>query len=77
MRRMPGSRLLSLGVLFAAAALVFAFGCAKEEARTTGGVVKVSFWHAMGGPLGDALDGLVAELLDNQVRSKDRLEGTP
>jgi multiple sugar transport system substrate-binding protein len=35
-------------------------GCGRKRAAETG-VVEVPFWHAMGGPLGDALDGLVAE----------------
>jgi ABC-type glycerol-3-phosphate transport system substrate-binding protein len=53
-------RSLALGVL--ALALVAAVvGCAKREDAGVGGVVTVQFWHAMGGPLGDALDALVTE----------------
>ena len=36
-------------------------GCAKKEEGAAGGVVALQFWHAMGGPLGDALDALVTE----------------
>jgi multiple sugar transport system substrate-binding protein len=43
--------------LLAVAALVV--GCGGDA--STSGVVAVQFWHAMGGPLGDALDELVAE----------------
>lgn len=43
----------------AAVALVFA-GCGGGEAESEG-VVTLEFWHAMGGPLGDALDELITE----------------
>lgn len=36
-------------------------GCGGEERAATGEVTVVPFWHAMGGPLGDRLDELVAE----------------
>ncbi len=45
----------------AALALVVLFSGCGGGGGTTSGVVNVSFWHAMGGPLGDALDELVAE----------------
>ncbi len=35
-------------------------GCGGEKAKTSK-VTKVTFWHAMGGPLGDALKEMVAE----------------
>ncbi|MFO7651161.1 MAG: ABC transporter substrate-binding protein [bacterium] len=35
-------------------------GCGARGG-STGGKVKVTFWHAMGGPLGDALDSMVGE----------------
>ncbi len=47
------------GLLIVVGLAAFA-GCAKQEEAATG-AVKVSFWHAMGGPLGDALDELIAE----------------
>jgi ABC-type glycerol-3-phosphate transport system substrate-binding protein len=53
-------RLLLLAVLAMAVALLFG-GCAKKEETGGEGVVRLEFWHAMGGPLGDALDGLIAE----------------
>jgi len=43
------------------AVAVLAGGCARQDEAGTGGVIELQFWHAMGGPLGDALDGLVAE----------------
>ena len=43
-----------------AAAVLFA-GCGGGGDESASGVVTVQFWHAMGGPLGDALDELVAE----------------
>jgi multiple sugar transport system substrate-binding protein len=46
----------ALGLLIAAAAAVASCGGGGEEAAKT-----VRFWHAMGGPLGKSLDGLVAE----------------
>ncbi|HYW68855.1 MAG TPA: ABC transporter substrate-binding protein [bacterium] len=45
--------------LLAAAAIIA--GCGGGGDESSSGVVNVQFWHAMGGPLGDALDGLVAE----------------
>ena len=36
-------------------------GCGGGGDESTSGVVTVQFWHAMGGPLGDALDELVDE----------------
>ncbi len=56
MRRV--SSLLALAVAVAALAL---HGCGGGGEESTDGVVELQFWHAMGGPLGDALDELVAE----------------
>ena len=50
-----------LAVAAAVAVLALVFGCGGGDETTTSGAVTVSFWHAMGGPLGDALDELVAE----------------
>ncbi len=36
-------------------------GCGQKEQTTRDGVTVVPFWHAMGGPLGDTLDALIAE----------------
>jgi len=50
-----------LPVLLALAiAAVALHGCGGGD-ETTDGVVELQFWHAMGGPLGDALDALVVE----------------
>jgi ABC-type glycerol-3-phosphate transport system substrate-binding protein len=38
-----------------------AAGCGSGKGGGTAGKVKVTFWHAMGGPLGDALDSMVQE----------------
>ena len=39
-------------------------GCGGGEGgESDSGVVAVQFWHAMGGPLGDALDELVEEVV--------------
>ncbi|MFH1502061.1 MAG: ABC transporter substrate-binding protein [Candidatus Eisenbacteria bacterium] len=59
-------RVLSMSAvagLVAVAALVSVgvVGCGGGGDSTTGGVTTVPFWHAMGGPLGDRLDELVAE----------------
>lgn len=56
MRR--GILLVLLAVTVAALAL---HGCGGGGSESTGGVVELQFWHAMGGPLGDALDALVME----------------
>jgi ABC-type glycerol-3-phosphate transport system substrate-binding protein len=40
-------------------------GCGGGKEGTGDGVVRLEFWHAMGGPLGDALDALVAEFNGN------------
>lgn len=53
-------RILTLGAVIALGVLVLVSGCAKKEGAPTG-VLELQFWHAMGGPLGDALDGLVTE----------------
>lgn len=50
---------LSLFVVSALAALLA--GCGGSESGTAGGRVRVTFWHAMGGPLGDALKEMVDE----------------
>jgi len=47
--------------LLVVAVIVLLAGCSKREEGVTEGVTVVQFWHAMGGPLGDALDELVAE----------------
>lgn len=50
----------SAGVLVALlAAAVLLGGCGRR--RSTGGVVEVTFWHGMGGPLGRVLNQLVDE----------------
>lgn len=36
-------------------------GCGPRSAPSGKGPVRVTFWHAMGGPLGDALDSMIAE----------------
>ncbi|MEA1973410.1 MAG: extracellular solute-binding protein, partial [Candidatus Cloacimonadota bacterium] len=40
---------------------IFSFGCCKKEQVSNDDKVEVIFWHALGGPLGDALDELVNE----------------
>ncbi|MFH1689332.1 MAG: ABC transporter substrate-binding protein [Candidatus Eisenbacteria bacterium] len=50
---MVATTLLAAGVLVA--------GCGGGGDESNAGMVTVQFWHAMGGPLGDALDELVAE----------------
>jgi ABC-type glycerol-3-phosphate transport system substrate-binding protein len=47
-------RMLVCAVLAVAVAALLLSACSKKD---TG----VQFWHAMGGPLGDSLDVLVAE----------------
>ena len=59
-------RKLALGSLLALAALLVA-GCASDAPETPSGVVTVQFWHAMGGPLGDALDELIAEFNESHA----------
>jgi multiple sugar transport system substrate-binding protein len=58
-------RLVLAAVLALAVALAFT-GCGKKGDGRVDGVVALEFWHAMGGPLGDALDGLVAEFNESQ-----------
>ncbi len=49
-------------VLVVVAALAMAVaGCGQKQQATSDGVTVVSFWHAMGGPLGDTLDALIDE----------------
>ena len=51
-----------IGILCCALAALFVFGCGGGSTSTgPGGKVKVTFWHAMGGPLGDALREMVEE----------------
>ncbi len=50
-----------LALLAVTAAALALHGCGGGGEETTGGVVELQFWHAMGGPLGDALDALVVE----------------
>jgi multiple sugar transport system substrate-binding protein len=50
-----------LGVLVFVTLVVVTAGCGRKEEAGSEGVTVVSFWHAMGGPLGDTLDELVAE----------------
>ncbi len=40
---------------------LFLLSCAKKKTETTGNVTEVTFWHAMGGPLGVALNKLINE----------------
>ena len=40
---------------------IFSFGCCKRKQTDKSGKTQVIFWHALGGPLGDALDELVNE----------------
>ncbi len=58
-------RIFTFGILAVALAstVVLLAGCGGggEEETAAIGAVKVPFWHAMGGPLGDALDELVLE----------------
>ncbi|MBD3367595.1 MAG: extracellular solute-binding protein [Candidatus Eisenbacteria bacterium] len=48
-------------MIVAALAALLAFTGCGGEGETESGVVTVEFWHAMGGPLGDVLDELIAE----------------
>lgn len=48
-------------LIVAALAAIVAFPGCGGEGETQTGVVTVDFWHAMGGPLGDVLDELIAE----------------
>jgi multiple sugar transport system substrate-binding protein len=60
-------RFLTIAVtLFAVGALVVGCG-GGGGGESDSGVVTVQFWHAMGGPLGDALDELVAEFNDTHA----------
>jgi multiple sugar transport system substrate-binding protein len=58
--------------LAAVAILVVASGCGGGGGAETSasGVTTVTFWHAMGGPLGDTLDGLIAEFNDTHPTIK-------
>ncbi len=40
--------------------VLISFGCKTKSAQTTGNV-QIIFWHALGGPLGDALNQMVEE----------------
>ena len=52
---------IARSVLCVAAAFVVA-GCpGNGEPGAAGKRTKVVFWHAMGGPLGDGLDAMIAE----------------
>lgn len=53
-------RALLIFCLSCVAALIVA-GCGGGDETGADGVVTLEFWHAMGGPLGDALDELIAE----------------
>jgi len=64
-------RLLTMAVAVVAAAGLMA-GCGGGGEGATSGVVTVQFWHAMGGPLGDVLDELVAEF--NETNSDITIE---
>ena len=65
-------RAFRVAVLIALAAVLFVAGCAKKEEGGAGGATVVQFWHAMGGPLGDALDELVDEF--NESRADIEIE---
>jgi multiple sugar transport system substrate-binding protein len=52
---------IALGLAVALGASILLAGCSGGGEETVSGVTKVPFWHAMGGPLGDALDELIAE----------------
>ncbi len=55
-----------LWTLLAVSVLAVSFaGCGGGDKGADDGVVRLQFWHAMGGPLGDALDVLVAEFNEN------------
>ncbi len=51
-----GQKLLLLFV-----AVVLVFNCGGNRGKTAGKRIVVTFWHAMGGPLGDALERLIKE----------------
>jgi len=53
-------RFVAIAITLLATAAIIA-GCGGGGDESSSGVVTVQFWHAMGGPLGDALDELVAE----------------
>lgn len=63
-----------LALTAASALVLIALGCAQErgERTTAEAVTVVSFWHAMGGPLGDTLDELISEF--NASRSDIEIE---
>ncbi len=52
------NRIKFIFVLFIAFSLI---SCGKTRVETKDGKIYVSFWHVMGGPLGDALDSLIDE----------------
>jgi len=56
-------KILIFAVIFV---LMFLSGCTKK-ADPAGDKTVVEFWHAMNGPLGDALDTLVKEFNDSQT----------
>ncbi|MDP8210262.1 MAG: ABC transporter substrate-binding protein [Candidatus Stygibacter australis] len=47
--------------------LVLFSGCTKQKKADASGKVEVVFWHAMGGPLGDALAKLIDEFNDTHA----------
>ncbi len=47
--------------LFCCAAVALCFVACPGKPKATGGKVSVTFWHAMGGPLGDALKAMVEQ----------------
>ena len=53
-------RFVAIAITLLATTAIIA-GCGGGGDESSSGVVTVQFWHAMGGPLGDALDELVAE----------------
>ena len=58
--------LYSLNILLTIFVLIFLTGCEEKESKVT----SVTFWHAMGGPLGDALGELVNEFNLNHSNIK-------
>lgn len=54
-------RTLLFATILVGVVIALTSGCAKREEGGAEGVVKVSFWHAMGAQLGDVLDELVTE----------------
>ncbi len=62
-----GIRMKKLLLFLILLSLVIFSGCAKKQSTGASEKVEVTFWHAMGGPLGDALAMLVKEFNDTHA----------